>query len=150
APVVAVLHALVHPEPSEGAALPLRQDVPVLRRAADAASLEEVEPERGVLAVRDRPEERHLGEEPAPARRPEHGRQEAGLALAPDRRGKEREEGNQRNALGPEGRVRPVDQVLEVRGGRAEAEGPRGRPVVLARRDRKSTRLNSSHDQRSY
>src|SRR2546422_6909164 len=84
---------------------------------------------------RDRPEKRNLGEEPAPARRPEHGRQEAGLALAPNRRGEEREERHQRDALGPEGRVRPVDQVLEVRRGRADAEGPRGRLPVLARRE---------------
>src|SRR5438552_11828942 len=134
-PVVVVLHALVHPEPTEAAALPLRQDVPVLRRAADATTLEEVESEGGVLTVRDRPEKRNLGEEPAPARRPEHGRQEAGLALAPDGRGEEREERHQRDTLGPEGRVRPVDQVLEVRRGRAEAEGPRRRLPVLARRE---------------
>src|SRR5256712_6451124 len=130
-PVVVVLHALVHPEPTEAAALPLREDVPGLRRAADATTLEEVESEGGVLTVRDRPEKRNLGEEPAPARRPEHGRQEAGLALAPNRRGEEREERHQRDTLGPEARVRPVDQGLEVPRGPAEAERPRGRLPLL-------------------
>src|SRR5207244_12048896 len=56
-------------------------------------------------------------------------------ALASDRRSKEREERDQRDVLGPEGGVRPVDQLVEIRGARAEAEGPRGRPVVLARRE---------------
>src|SRR5262249_58604092 len=54
------LEVLVDEEAVQAALLVPREDVAILERAAEAAPLEGVHADRGVLAVRDRPEERNL------------------------------------------------------------------------------------------
>src|SRR5262249_1043602 len=84
APAFAVLERLVHVEAGEDPLRALGEDVAVLALHAHAAVGEDVERHREVLAVVDGPEVRDTGEEPLLARDPGGGKQEAGLALAPE------------------------------------------------------------------
>src|SRR5439155_13913772 len=131
---LALLEDLVDEVTVEPALLVVRDDVAILRRAAEAPPLVGGQGGRGVLAVRDRPEERDLREESLLGGGAELRREKAGLSLAADGRREGRKVGDDRHRLGPEGRVPAVDEILEVRRGLAQVERPRRR-LVLARRE---------------
>src|SRR5207302_10827597 len=94
APELALLEDLIHEKPVELASLVLRDDVPIFGRSPDAPLLVGGEGCGGVLAVRDRPEERDLREESLPGGGAELRGEKPRLALAPDGR---REEGKVRD-----------------------------------------------------
>src|SRR5205814_10616406 len=87
---------------------------------------------RQYLAVVDGPEERQLRVEAAARGLAELREQETRLALAQDGGGEERHERDERDVPHPERRVGPVQELVEVRGGGAEMEGPVG-GVALTR-----------------
>src|SRR5262249_45502862 len=96
------LEDLVDEEAVQAALLVSREDVAILEGAAEAAPLVSVHAHRGVLAVRDRPEERNLREETLRGRGAELRGQKAGLPLAPEGRREERKVRPHRQRLDPE------------------------------------------------
>src|SRR5206468_12631391 len=130
----AALLRRLHEEATEPPPLVGGQELAVLGVETLTEARIEQRADRRVLAVVDGPEARELAVCPFARRVAELRKEEPGLPLAADGGGEKRKVGNERHGAHPERGVRPVDELVEVGGSRAEVHRPVGR-IVLARRE---------------